>query len=276
MKDKYSAVWVSHSSISDYLKCPRLYYLKNIYRSPKSGNKISIMYPPLALGQTVHKVIESLSVLPIEKRLEKPLTDLYESYWKEVSGELGGFVSSDEEKKFKDKGREMIKRVTDHPGPILKKAIKVRQDLPYFWLSEEDNIILCGKIDWLEYIEENDTVKIIDFKTGKYDEDPDSLQLPIYHLLVAHCQSKKISAASYWYLDRDDSPRDTKLPEYDESFKRVMEMAKRIALSRKLERFTCKKKDGCMFCRPFEIIVAGEGKFVGINDYRTDVYILNN
>jgi len=45
-------------------------------------------------------------------------------------------------------------------------------------------------VDWLEYKEETDSVRIIDFKTGKFDEDPDSLQLPIYYLLATHTQTK--------------------------------------------------------------------------------------
>jgi len=31
-KDKFAAIWISHSSISDFLKCPRSYFLKNIYK----------------------------------------------------------------------------------------------------------------------------------------------------------------------------------------------------------------------------------------------------
>ena len=78
MKDKYSAVWVSHSSISDYLKCPRAYYLKNVYRDPKTNRKISVMEPPLALGQAVHEAIESLSALPVEERFTTPLLERFE------------------------------------------------------------------------------------------------------------------------------------------------------------------------------------------------------
>src|ERR1035437_4279352 len=34
-QDKFNAVWVSHSSIGDFLKCPRLYYLHNVYKNDK-------------------------------------------------------------------------------------------------------------------------------------------------------------------------------------------------------------------------------------------------
>ena len=126
MKDKYSAVWVSHSSISDYLKCPRAYYLRNVYRDPKTNRKISVMEPPLALGQAVHEAIESLSALPKEERFTIPLLERFEKAWANVTGLKGGFTDPQQEKKSKERATAMIERVTKHPGPLMKKAIKIR------------------------------------------------------------------------------------------------------------------------------------------------------
>ena len=89
----------------------------------------------------------------------------------------------------------MIKRVSDNPGPLLNKALRLKDKdpnfpMPRFKLSEENDILLCGKIDWLEYIEKDNSVNIIDFKTGMNDESPNSLQLPIYCLLVKNCQRR--------------------------------------------------------------------------------------
>lgn len=274
MKDKYTAVWVSHSSMSDYLKCPRAYYLRNVYRDPKTNHKISLMAPSLALGQIVHEVIESLSVLPVEERFKKSLLERFSQSWQKVSGERGGFGSHEEEEKFRKRGEAMIHRLKNNPGPLLKKTVKIRQELPYFWLSEDENIILCGKIDWLEYLEDSDSVRILDFKTGKFDEDSDSLQLPIYYLLASNCQSKQVSSLSYWYLNRDNEPVIEAVPDKGQSSQRVLELAKRIALARKLGRFVCKEKDGCRACRPLEAIVAGKAKLVGVNDFGQDVYVL--
>jgi ATP-dependent helicase/DNAse subunit B len=60
-RDKYSAVWVSHSSMGDFLKCPYAYYLHNIYKDPKTGRKINIVNPSLSLGVAVHEVLEGLA-----------------------------------------------------------------------------------------------------------------------------------------------------------------------------------------------------------------------
>ena len=43
--DKYSAVWISHSSISDFIACPKAYFYANVYKNPRSGKKITIEAP---------------------------------------------------------------------------------------------------------------------------------------------------------------------------------------------------------------------------------------
>ena len=232
------------------------------------------MQPSLALGQTVHDVIDAISLLPVEKRLEIPLTETLEEKWKSITSKMGGFRDIQEEELYKKRGRSMVKRIMDNPGPVLKKAIKLRDSLSWYWLSEDDNLILCGKIDWLEYLEKEDAIRIIDFKTGKFDEDPDSLQLPIYFLLCVNVQKRGITGVQYWYLDKDAEPIDMPLPLYSESEKRLLEIGKRISLARKLDRFVCNHKDGCPSCRPMERILEKKAEFVGVNDYNQDVYIL--
>ena len=273
--DKYSATWVSHSSISDFLKCPRSYYLRNVYKDPRTGHKMTVVSPPLALGQAVHEVIESLAVLPVEERLKISLVKKLDPVWLKITGKKGGFKTHSEEMAYKERGVQMLINLQEDPGPILRKAIKIKSSmgLPNYWLSEEDNIILCGKINWLEYKEENDSVHIIDFKTGKNEENEDSLQLPIYLLLATNTQSKIVSGASYWYLDRDDGLTEKKLPDIEKSFEKVYEVARRIKLARQINHFKC-PKDGCFSCRPYERILKGEGEKVGVSDTRQDLYIL--
>lgn len=275
MADKYTAVWVSHSSISDFLRCPRAYYLSNVYKEPRTGRKISLMSPPLALGQAVHEVIESLSVLPVASRFKDSLAQKFANSWKKVSGKLGGFRDSDQESKYKQRGLDMLARVTNHPGPLTNLAVKINLDLPYFWLSEADNIILCGKIDWLEYLPDQDSVHIIDFKTSTKEENPQSLQLPIYHLLVHHCQKHPVAKASYWYLEHSDELTETSLPDLDTASERILKIAKQIKLARQLEKFSCPQGDaGCPACRPLETIIRGQAELVGTDSLNRSVYIL--
>ncbi|MFW5853544.1 MAG: RecB family exonuclease [Patescibacteria group bacterium] len=277
-QDKYTAVWVSHSSIGDFLKCPRAYYLNNIYKDPTSGRKIGLVSPAMSLGQAVHQVLEDLIQYPADERIKQPLLDQLETVWISVSGRRGGFADKTQEKEYKERGREMIKRVIKNPGPLANKTVKLKtegdMDLPHIYLSETDNIILCGKVDWLEYREEDDSVRILDFKTGKHDEKEDSLQLPIYNLLVSNLQPRKISGAYYWYLDKSDQPDFVSLPDMKEGRDRVLQIAKEIKTARENEDFQCPRGGYCFACSPFEKIINNQAEFVGKGPYKKDLYVV--
>ena len=275
MADKFKATWVSHSSINDFIQCPRAYYLKNVYKDPKTKHKIQLISPPLALGAAVHSVIEALSIIPVNKRFSESLIKKFDQEWKKYSGIRGGFFDEATEMAYKERGAEMLRKIMNNPGPLKGLAVKIKEDLPWFWLSEEEEIILCGKIDWLEYLPETDQVHIIDFKTGKNDEDANSLQLPIYHLLVHYCQHRRVAKASYWYLESGDKPEEQKLPDLAWAEAEVLAIAKKIKTMRKLDHFKCPHGEkGCWACRPMEQIIRGEAQLVGENDYHQDVYVL--
>ncbi len=234
------------------------------------------MSPPLALGQAVHEVIESLSEIKTELRFKEPLLEKFVKSWKKVSGKAGGFFDKETEYKYKSRGEEMMRRVAKNPGPVAELAVKINMELPYYWLSEEDNIILCGKIDWLKYIPESEGVEIIDFKTSKSDEGEDSLQLPIYNLLVHNCQKRTVEGAWYWYLDRSDELSKKELPGLEESRQVILKLAKQIKVARQMEVFSCKNgESGCRECRPYEMILEGKGEKVGQDSFGADVYIIN-
>lgn len=272
-QDKFSATWVSHSSISDFQECPRSYYLKNVYKDQKTGHKIQLITPPLALGQAVHEVVEELSNIKTEERFRKSLLDRFAEVWKKVSGKKGGFVNSDVEYKYRMRGELMLKNLIDNPGPLENKTVKISQDLPHYWLSEKEELILCGRIDWLEYLPESDSVHIIDFKTGQGEEKEDSLQLAIYYLLVKNCQQREVGRVSYWYLEKSDGLREQPLPDFEEAQKNILEIARQIRLARKLDKFSC-PQGGCRACIPYEKIIKGQAELVGLGGFDRDVYIL--
>ena len=149
---------------------------------------------------------------------------------------------------------------------------------PNFYLSEPDNIILSGKIDWLEYVPEDDSVRVIDFKTGKNDEDKDSLQLPIYALFLnnPNIQKRRVSGAAYWYIDRNNEPTDVVLPDIKNAKDRVLAVAIKVKNARDVGVFTCPYgPQGCFSCRPFEKILAGEAELVKVDESRrTELYMV--
>lgn len=275
MKDKFSAVWVSHSSMGDFLKCPRAYYLKNVYKDPKTRRKMAIATPALSLGSAVHTVLEGLAEFPAKERMNRDLFVLYEKAWKSFTGRKGGFCSDAEEIEYKDRGKKMIQRAIDNPSIFMTKIIRLNDELPHFYLSEEDNIILCGKIDWLQYLEQTDSVHVIDFKTGKRQEDEESLQLPIYKLLLNECQKRPVSKASYWYLETDDALTEKTLPSLATAKEKVLEVALQVKAVRESEEYTCPRgEQGCFACRDFEKVLRGEAEYVGVGEYNQDIYVM--
>lgn len=277
--DKYSAVWVSHSSLSDFLKCPRLYFLHNVYKDPATGHKINLVGPALSLGQAVHNTLEPLKELPVARRLECNLLAHFERAWQQVSGKMGGFKTIEEEAIAKARAQAMIERVIKRPGPIARKAVRLKPAHnnmpPNFYLSEEDNIILCGLIDWLEYVEADDSVRVIDFKTGKHEESEDSLQLPIYMLLLNALQKRQVSGAAYWYLERDDEVVDMPLPDLAGAKAKVLAVARQVKAARGQQAYTCPRgANGCFACRPYEAVLRGEGEYLGVGGYGQDMYLV--
>ena len=279
MPDKYSAIWVSHSSMGDFLKCPRLYYLHNVYKDPKTKRKINIVNPALSLGVSVHEVLENLANFPSEERMNRDLIKDFENAWEKVSGKRGGFQNEEEEKEYKERGKMMIENVKKDPRFLVNKRIKLpRGEMnPNFYLSEEDNIILNGQVDWIEYLDD-DTLHIVDFKTGKNEENESSLQLPIYILLCNALQKRKVSRASYWYLETDKMI-EKELPDIDTSFKQVYDIAIKVKSAREKGEFLCPKgKDGCFGCKPFEKIINKDEsvKYIGVGGFNQDIYMIEN
>ena len=278
MAEKYSAVWVSHSSMGDFLKCPRLYYLHNMYKDLKTGNKISLVSPFMSLGVAVHEVLEGLANFKAEDRLKQDLLQAYEVAWSKVSGKKGGFKTDDEEAEFKARGKRMIENVINDPKFLVNKTLKLPREKmnPNFFLSEEENIILNGLVDWIEYLPEDDSLHIVDFKTGKNEEEDASLQLPIYLLLCNALQKRKVTKASYWYLETNKIV-EKELPDLDTAKRDVLKVALSVKEARVKNEFLCPKgEDGCIHCRPYEAILKKDPsvEYVGEGQFKQDMYIL--
>ncbi len=293
-QDKYNAVWLSHSSISDFLKCPRLYYLKNIWKN-KEGSKVNIVSPFLSLGSAVHQTIEPLALIKTEERMNQPLLEIFNKNWEKFEGEIGGFIDRETAEIYKQQGLEMIRNVQDNPGILNKKTVKFYTGdfIPNIYLSEKDNIILCGLVDWVEYEEATDTLRVIDFKTGKNDEKEDSLQLPIYKILVEALQKRKVSKGAYWYLARDKFPKNVEILDEDlEDIKnKILEIGldikkrKNVVNKKDLEKnFLCERGDSCYACKQFELIKEFDEnpgsvenvKYLGLGEYKQGLYFIKD
>lgn len=278
-KYPFGAVWLSHSSMSDFNKCPRLYFLRNMYKDPDSGKKIMMVNPYLTLGTLVHDTLESIRYLPRGQRFEKPLTHIFEELWVNAEGKKGGFISDAQEKEFKLRGFLMIKRIQDNPGPIanLSTIIKEKGEMvASMLLSSEHNLVLCGNVDWVEVLPDG-TLHIIDFKTGKKEESDSSLQLQIYLLLAKNGNKRQVTKTSYWYLDRDDLPKEVPIPDLTGVTEKLIEdgiKIKEARLSANQVLLSC-KTGGCRNCLEYEKIIKGEAESVGFDPIREKLLFIN-
>jgi ATP-dependent helicase/DNAse subunit B len=273
VKDKFKALWVSHSSLSDFLKCPRSYYLKNIYKNPETKRKVVVTSPFLSLGSAVHNVLERLAEIPVADRPNTDLIAIFENEWKRYTGEIGGFSSAEQELAFKERGISMLDNVKTNLEPLTLETVSMGEELPYVWLSADQNIILCGKVDWIS--RQDDGIHIIDFKTGKNEESEDSLQLPIYAFLAKSILKEKNIKISYWYIDSSAQPVSMKIPDLKEAYEKVLKISLEIKAAKESNDLKC-KRGGCFACRDLEKVLTGEAKYVGVGDYNKDIFYVEN
>ncbi len=279
-KYPFGVVWLSHSSITDFEKCPRLYFLHNVYKEVPSAKKIQVVNRYLTLGMVVHDTLERIRYLPQSVRFAVSLMDIFEEVWSQNLGKKGGFLSNDQEKEFKDRGIAMVKRVQEYPGPIanLSTIIKKKHEMvASMWLSKEDDLVLCGNVDWVEVLP-NGSLHIIDFKTGKSEEDADSLQLQIYLLLAKSGNKRAVTKLSYWYLNKDDAPKEITLPDLEGVMEILIEKGKRIKAARQQlgrELMKC-PSNGCRYCLEYEKVLRGEAEQVGYDEKRDRILYLIN
>jgi PD-(D/E)XK nuclease superfamily len=268
--------------MGDFIRCPRAYYLHNIYKDPKTNHKINLVSGALSLGVSVHNTLEALKDIRMEDRFSRNLYEDLEAEWAKVSGKMGGFKSAEEEEIAHARAVAMIDRVMKSPGPLARKTVRLKSGdngmAPNFFLSDDDNIILNGRIDWLEYFEEDDSVRVIDFKTGKNEESAESLQLPIYLLLLDALQKRKVRDAAYWYLEKENEGAWVvkNLPSVEVAKEKVLAVARKVKEAREKKEFMCHNGEaGCYTCLPFEAILCGDAEYLGVGGFGQDLYFLN-
>ncbi len=263
---------ISHSSIVDFNNCLRLYYFKNIYKNPKTGNRVQIVNPYLSLGSAVHNTIDEVVDLSPSKRLKTSLIKKFDKVWDGYSGRCGGFISKKQEDEFKKRGYLMIKKV-EKSELFKKKSFKKGANLMKINLI--DDIDLVGALDWIEILPDK-TFHIIDFKTGRSVESKKSLQLPIYQLLAQNNYNQKVKKLSYWYLDRDNGPKFKKIDSTKSSEELIKQKALEIKDKINSSNFSCSSKyHKCFWCRTYEGVISGQAEYIGVDEeMKKDLYFL--
>lgn len=266
-----NAIFISPSSLSDFEKCPKLYYYRYVYKTPDTGLKIQIINPALALGQAVHDTIERFILLEPLVRTKSALEAIFATVWQGLSGEKGGFSEAVEEKTARERGETMLENFFGNAHFQTTQKAK----MPEFLKAElGDDLILTGKLDWIEKM--GDGYHLVDFKTGKNEEKEGSMQLPIYVVLAGKILGTDDIKASYWYLDQGKELRDFSLPDLQEFALDLKRKGLVIKKSRLTNSFVCPKGESCWACRDMMAVIVGKkGKLVSVDSSRKqEIYIL--
>lgn len=262
-------IFISYTSLSDFLKCPGAYFLKNIYKDPKTGFRLQVASPYLSLGSTVHDAVKWFLEMKGQVTI-KQLEEKYRNLWLKYRGKRGGFTSREQEGDFGTRGLKMLANFFANAQKLEKITHKV--DFPKLNLFED--VILMGNFDFIG--EKNDgTLHVLDFKTGAHDEK-DPLQLYIYAILAEANLDKPVTSASFWYLDRDDKPREIVLDALEPKLEWLKEKAGELKEATGQGNWICKNgADMCNECKIYTALLDGKGQFQ-FSDfrYKKDVYYL--
>ncbi len=157
--------------------------------------------PFLSLGSVVHDSVKWF----LDEEPKPTLEDTHQKFrnlWLKFRGKKGGFSSDEEEGNFGRRGLKMMENFVKNWRLLEKAAAEIT--FPKMNLTE--NMILIGNFDYIgEGIDGR--LHVVDFKTGAKDED-DPIQLYIYAILAEANLGKSVSSAGFWYLDREDQPKD--------------------------------------------------------------------
>lgn len=258
-----NAIYLSHTSLKDFLSCPRAYYLKNLYRDPETGLRIQIISPYLVLGSTVHDAIKWYLDMKGEVTSEQ-LIQKFKSLWMNYRGKRGGFTSREEEATFGKRGLKMLDNFFKNAKNLQKSAPE--KVFPKYNLFE--NVVLIGNFDFVG--DNGESLEIIDFKTGIHDED-DPIQLYIYSILAEANFGKPVTKAAFWYLDRDDLPKEIVLDSLEPKLLWLKEKAIELKKAVEENNWVCKNgpepAEGCRDCKEYSAVIEGKGEFQ-FTDYK--------
>lgn len=262
-------IFVSFTSLKDFLNCPRSYYLKNIYHDPKTGFRLQIASPYLTLGSTIHDAIKWFLDMQGQVSSDQ-LISKYRNLWLKYRGKKGGFSSIEQEADFGTRGLSMLENFYKNWKVLEKTAPGIT--FPKYNLL--DNVVLIGNFDYVGE-KEDGTLHIVDFKTGAKDED-DPTQLYIYAILAEVNLQRSVSAAGFWYLDRGDSPKDIVLDSLEPKLEWLKQKATELKKAISEGMWVCVRGEQlCRDCKDYQAILDGKGEFQ-FTDYRykKDVYYL--
>lgn len=289
---EYDAVWLSYSSATTFTACPKAFYYQKQYKNPYTNRKVNITNISALLGLCIHELLDDISDIPPTQRAEqlelRQLVAKFLAKWKKIEPRIAQAVPAKTLADYQIKGASMLKTISSNKAVLLNPTVKLHQEsiMPRFWLSKDQGIILCGKIDWLSLstpVEGVSAVDIIDFKTGKNEEATTSMQLPIYVMLARYINGLTTNSVSYWYLENDGAFDRVTITDTTATYNKLLGIGMAIKEAKKSATYTCPKTE-CFYCRPYNELhkflttpnaLTSQVAYIGLDSLGREEYIVS-
>ena len=232
---------LSKSSLETYDKCPYMFQLSKLERTPTPSNVF------MDLGSSIHNMIEDVSqdTGKIPKK-DEAITKLKEKWI------FKSYQSGSTENTFWKRAEQMTENYLNWRNTNKNKLIESEMDFDF----EYEGVTINGRIDWLEE-NPNGDYEVVDFKTGKTavssaaaEED---WQLNVYAKAIEEKYGKLPVKASLYFLDPNkkveftvDKKKVDKV--LDEKIKPIIKKILSGNFTAKPEQFKCRDcsyKDMC-------------------------------
>lgn len=173
-----------------YETCPQQYkftyvdHLADQYKQPK---------PYLTMGAHVHNALKDFyeQYEPQERNWEV-IDELLHKRWRE---NRKGFTDIADEREWGMRAQQMLKQFV-LKNDVTKDPVMLED---YYDMDLSEDVKVIGRIDRVD--EDAEGLHVIDYKTGKFDEDDVSdLQLVIYSMIVSANDKRPVYKASFLYL----------------------------------------------------------------------------
>jgi putative RecB family exonuclease len=203
----------SFSKLNLFDNCKKQYYFN--YLDPEIAPRKKEFIKPRdykTKGQAVHGAITLFYHLPDKERTLENLKKCLEQAWfselnsdlKPPLGLLGGFKDIEHEREAYRESLIMLKNFfelkDDKPSLFLIPSKNIKDsfdDYKDMIKPIGDKISISGKFDQIDKLE-NNNLRIIDFKTGKNNQN--IFQLEFYKLLAELNFNSKVETVSFYYL----------------------------------------------------------------------------
>lgn len=181
---------LSPYAIGIYEQCPRRYryqYVERLigkYRKP---------WPWLTMGANIHHALaQFLSVVPVAERTVATIEKLLRDQWRRSRQ---GFTDDEQEREYGERALAQLRWfASTQPVDVRPLMLERFHEAPV-----SDSVVLRGRIDRVD--EEEGGLHVIDYKTGKTPENPDTFQLLQYAVILPRVLGQPVARASYLYLE---------------------------------------------------------------------------